>query len=211
MRKRIFQLCGFLLPGLLLGLVGCAYVQDAPQQETQYIDVPYSGQVPAQASQDLEQRYPPGFWEDAPTAAADQIVVTVKEFTTNPEAADAANPPQANLGAALADMLSDALVNSGQVRVVEREQMTALLSELEISQSGLTATPPGYQPGQMQTVDYVITGGVTRVGGQLRVEARALEVLSGQIVASESLLVGQVNPGAANALAGMLLTSLRRR
>lgn len=211
MLKRISGFFPLLMLGMAFGLFGCAYVQDAPQQEAEYIDVPYSGQVPSRTTQDLDRQYPAGFWEDRPMAAADQIVVAVKDFKANPEVAVAANPPQADPGAALAAMLAEALVNSGQVRVVEREQMTALLSELEISQSGLTATPPEYQPGQMHVVDYVITGGATRIGGQLRLEAKALEVLSGRIAASESLLVDRITPGAANALAGMLLNSLRRR
>ncbi|WP_158269595.1 CsgG/HfaB family protein [Desulfonatronum sp. SC1] len=210
MLKSGFAFFPVLLLGMAFGLFGCAYVEDVPQRDVQYIEVPYSGQVPGHVAQDMERQYPRGFWEDRPVALGDQIVVAIKEFTTNPPTPEA-NPPQADLGVVLADMLADALVNSGQVRVVEREQMTALLSEFEISQSGLTATPQGYQPGMMHTVDYVITGGVSLVGGQLRVEARALEVLSGQIVASESMMVGQINPGVANALAGMLLTTLLRR
>ncbi len=188
---------------VILVLGGCAKVEDVPQRQTEYIEVPYTGQVPSQTIQDLEQQYPPGFWEDQANAQiGEKWTIAVKEFssTSRPE-----------LGRSLADMVTSALINSGQVDVVEREQIGALLSELELSQTGLTATPSGYDTGQMQTVDYVVTGNVSQVGAKQRIEAKLLDVLSGQIIASESLLVDQVNVAAANALSGMILGKLRQR
>ncbi len=203
MPKRISGFFPLLMLGMAFGLFGCAYVQDAPQQDTQYIEVPYTGQVPAQTVQDLEDQYPPGFWDDQQLPLANQATVAIKEFATN--------PPQPDLGRSFADMLASALVNSGQVRVVERENISSLLTELEFSQTGLSATPSGYETGRMHTVDYVITGSISDVADRKRVEVKALDVLSGEIFASESMVVDQVNTGVANSLAGMLLGTMRRR
>lgn len=182
---------------------GCANVQEAPQRDTQYIEVPYSGQVTAQTVKDLEEQYPPGFWEDqGQEVGALQSTIAVKVFSSS---------FQPELGRSLADMVASALINSGQVTVVEREQIADLLSELEFSQTGLTDTPAGYETGQMQTVDFVVTGNISQIGNRHRVEAKLMDVLSGRIVASEALTVDQVGVAAANALAGMLLGRIKQQ
>ncbi len=184
----------------LVGVLGCAKVQDVPQRDTHYVEIPYSGQISTDTVKALDQQYPDGFWEDQEPSATGHVVMAVRVFSTSPNRPD--------LGRAVSDMVASALVNTGRVTVVEREELDALISELELSQSGLTETPMGYETGLMDTVDYIVMGSVHQVGHRQRVEARLLEVLSSRIVTSQELTVDQISVAAANSLAGMLLGNM---
>jgi len=192
-----------LLLVVLMGLAGCAFVQEVPQHETEYIEASYTGQVSSESMAALEEEYPPGFWEDQNIDQGEPATVTVSEFVTHPARPD--------LGRTFADMVASSLVQSGRVTVVEREQLKELLQELELSQTGLTQTPSDYATGNMHVVRFVISGTVSRIGGRERLEARLLDVLSSQVVASEVLTVDQINVAAANALANMLLGKISQQ
>jgi curli biogenesis system outer membrane secretion channel CsgG len=191
----------FLLTTLCIVVVlGCAKVQEVPQRDVHYAEIPYSGQVPSDTVKALDQQYPDGFWEDQELDVMDQVVMAVRVFPTSPNRPD--------FGRAVSDMIASALVNTGRVTVVEREELDALISELELSQSGLTETPMGYESGLMDTVDYIVMGSVHQVGNRQRVEARLLEVLSSRIVTSQELTVDQISVATANALVGLLLGNM---
>lgn len=186
----------------IIGVLGCAKVQEVPQRDTHYTEIPYSGQISTDTVKALDQQYPDGFWEDQESDFLGQVVMAVRVFTTSPNRPD--------LGRAVSDMVASALVNTGRVTVVEREKLDALISELELSQSGLTETPMGYETGLMDTVDYIVMGSVHQVGNRQRVEARLLEVLSSRIVTSQELTVDQISVATANSLAGMLLGNMQQ-
>jgi len=172
----------FLLTTLCIVVVlGCAKVQEVPQRDVHYAEIPYSGQVPSDTVKALDQQYPDGFWEDQELDVMDQVVMAVRVFPTSPNRPD--------FGRAV-------------------KELDALISELELSQSGLTETPMGYESGLMDTVDYIVMGSVHQVGNRQRVEARLLEVLSSRIVTSQELTVDQISVATANALVGLLLGNM---
>src|SRR5512141_579896 len=67
-------------------------------------------------------------------------------------------------GAAAQDMLVTELVKSGAYRVVEREQLQAIMQEKNLSLSGEIDPKTAIQAGKLLGVEYLVTGAVTELG-----------------------------------------------
>jgi curli biogenesis system outer membrane secretion channel CsgG len=67
-------------------------------------------------------------------------------------------------GDGMADMLTTALVKSGEYTVVERKEITALLDEQKLGQSGVVTQESAAQVGKMLGVELAIVGSVTEFG-----------------------------------------------
>src|SRR5512141_1638822 len=67
-------------------------------------------------------------------------------------------------GAAAQDMLVTELVKSGAYRVIEREQLQAILQEKNLSLSGEIDPKTAVEAGKLLGVEYLITGAVTALG-----------------------------------------------
>lgn len=96
-------------------------------------------------------------------------------------------PSLAALGPGVADMLRTDLVRSGQVTVVERSQLDALLGELTLQQSGAVDPASAVQIGRLAGAETVVLGSVHASGGVLRLDARLVSVETG--VAAEAASV----------------------
>jgi len=66
------------------------------------------------------------------------------------------------LGPAAADILTTALVTSGEFSVIERERLNAILAEQGFQMTGAVSQDQVTQIGQMAGVEYLITGSITR-------------------------------------------------
>jgi curli biogenesis system outer membrane secretion channel CsgG len=69
-------------------------------------------------------------------------------------------------GAAAQDVLVTELVKSGKFRVVEREQLAALMQEKNLALSGDLDPSTAVRAGKLLGVHYLLTGAVTEYGAQ---------------------------------------------
>ncbi len=67
-----------------------------------------------------------------------------------------------NLGAAAADELTTQLVQSGKFTVVERAQLSTLLSEQDLGASGRVSSATAARIGELLGVQLLFTGSITQ-------------------------------------------------
>lgn len=70
----------------------------------------------------------------------------------------------------LTNRLIDALVNSGEVNVVEREEINRIKDEADLSQSELSNPDRAMEIGKLLGADYMIFGAITRVQPSVEVD-----------------------------------------
>lgn len=93
-------------------------------------------------------------------AAADKPRIAVLQFTNKAE-----NQWWWNSGGAAAqDVFVTELVKSGKFRVVEREQLAALMQEKDLTLSGDVDPSTAVRVGKLLGVNYLLTGAVTEYG-----------------------------------------------
>lgn len=111
-------------------------------------------------------------------------------------------------GDGMADMLTTALVKSGQYTVMERQEMSRLLQEQQLGQSGIVTEQSAAEIGKMLGVELAIVGSVTEFGhtkkdmgikvkgfgfgtksqkATVAVDVRLVNTSSGEIIAAESV------------------------
>lgn len=93
-----------------------------------------------------------------------------------------------SLGLMFSEMLTTAFVNSEAFKITEREQLQKVAKELQLSQSGIIDTSQAKQLGKMVGADAIITGSVTKIGSDLRLDARIIDVQSGIILTAEKII-----------------------
>lgn len=85
-------------------------------------------------------------------------------------------------GAALTDALATELKNTGRFRVMERSQMDKVLQEQGFQQSGVCDNSNcAIQVGQLLSIDAMVIGSISQVGGTLALNARLVDVGSGEV------------------------------
>ena len=206
-KNRLFAArCLFCLLVAVSILSGCAApVVEYPtparrvkNQSIQYEEVQYQAQVSPQARDELQKKYPDGFYKEVhPAIPPDQqIRVSFGLFSSNPDAPD------------LARMVTDTFVyvftESNLFKIVERQQVGQLITELEMNQTGLVDQDKAPDTGQFAATDVIITGGVNQQGGTA-IDARVLDVATSQIVLADRLSPATVDRQSAEMLARMLL------
>ena len=90
-----------------------------------------------------------------------------------------------NLGKIISEMLTTSFVNSESFKIIEREQLQKVIKEFQLSQSGIIDTSHAKQIGKMAGADAIVTGSVTKIGNDLRLDARIIDVESGIILTAE--------------------------
>lgn len=94
----------------------------------------------------------------------------------------AADTTLAPLGYGLADMLMTDLARSGQLQIVDRLRMDALLRELKLAQAGLVDPATAPRVGRLVRARRLVLGDITQVpGGQIGIDARVADVRSSQV------------------------------
>ena len=113
-------------------------------------------------------------------------------------------------GEGLADMLTTALVNSGNYRVIEREQLNEVLAEHSLSGSGLVSTESIVEAGNLLGVDLMVFGSITEFGyaekktglggtglksntATIAADIRLVNTTTGEIVAAEGVRESQAS------------------
>jgi len=89
-------------------------------------------------------------------------------------------------GGILTDALSDELLKSGKVRVMERSQMEMLLKEQGFQQSGgCDQNECAVQMGKILGIDRIVVGSAGKLGDSHTLSIRAVNVATGEVLASE--------------------------
>lgn len=94
------------------------------------------------------------------------------------------NPELEPLKVGLAQMLITDLSGTPGVTVVERNQLQAILSELELGHSGKVSGDTAAKVGKLLGARWLILGSYFEMMGTLRIDARLVRVETGEIVAS---------------------------
>lgn len=81
------------------------------------------------------------------------------------------------------EFLEADLSNSKRLRLVERVRIGEILKELDLQASGMTVANAA-RVGRLLNVEWVLLGSVTRIGADLVLTVRLVEVASGQILGS---------------------------
>jgi len=113
-----------------------------------------------------------------------------------------------NPGDGMADMLTTALVKSGKYIIMERQEMSRLLQEQQMGQSGIVTEQSAAEVGKMLGVELAVVGAVTEFGhtkkdmgikikgfgigtksqtATVAVDVRLVNTSSGEIIAAESV------------------------
>ena len=131
--KKVFWLISSAL--LIIALSGCATLAQLTQPTAQVDNNAGAGALP------------PYSGPKARIAVADFEVKAAKAT--------------GEIGSGLREMLVTALVNSSRFSVVERQALSAVMQEQELSTSGAAQTGTGPKRGNIKTADLVITAAVT--------------------------------------------------
>jgi len=130
-RLLLFIGCGLII----LGLTGCAAIQQMTQPTAQVDNTAGAAQLP------------PYSGPKARIAVADFEVKAAKATS--------------EIGSGLREMLTTALMNSNRFSVLERQALGAVMQEQELSASGAAQAGGGPQRGKIKTADLIITAAVT--------------------------------------------------
>ncbi len=82
------------------------------------------------------------------------------------------------------DLLSTELSQYDSIRVIERKKLDAILSEQEIAYSGLADSRSLPKIGKLLSAKAVVAGSFAVSGGALRIDARCVDVESGEVIAA---------------------------
>lgn len=92
------------------------------------------------------------------------------------------------IGEALPAVIRSALVRNGsseRIRVIERAELTALLTEQDLQLTDIVDQASAVQAGRIAGVDHLVLGSVARVGGTYTVTSRVVDVATGEAADAE--------------------------
>jgi TolB-like protein len=93
-----------------------------------------------------------------------------------------------NMGKMVTEIMTTSLVNSRAFNIIEREKLSKVLKEFQLSQTGLIDAASAKEIGKILGADAIITGSVMMLRERLRLDARIIDVGTGAILAAESTL-----------------------
>ena len=92
------------------------------------------------------------------------------------------NASGAEFGRYVQEELTTALVRSGQFRVLEREQLGAVLKEISLNQSGMVDRDSAKKAGRLLGADLILTGTMTRIGDDWSANLRLINTETGLVL-----------------------------
>lgn len=92
------------------------------------------------------------------------------------------NPQLEPLKVGLSQMLITDLKGAGDVKLVERAQLQAILDELKLGHDGITDPKTAAQVGKLLGADTLLLGSYFELMGTLRMDARLVKVETGEVV-----------------------------
>ena len=118
------------------------------------------------------------------------------------------------LGSGISDMFVTALVKTGKASVIERDELTKVISEQGFSQSALVNPKTAIEIGKILGVQYLIMGNVTEYGvaerkmgavlfainqveARVAIDARVIDTRTGEITIAKSASASETQTGIA--------------
>ncbi len=92
---------------------------------------------------------------------------------------------QDNMGQIFSVVLTTAFVKSDAFKIIERGQLQKVLEELQLTQTGILDTTNAKQIGKMVGADAIVIGNIMKIGNDIRLDARIIDVESGIILTAE--------------------------
>lgn len=126
-----------------------------------------------------------GLWFSPSSLAVERSIVAVVDF----EAIGA----EGHLGRAVAEIIRTEIIGTKMYRVVERSQMNRLLSEQKMHYSGLVDEKNAVEIGKILGADKVIIGSVVRIGNNYTINARLIDVKTGEATLGKNVTGGDLN------------------
>ena len=80
--------------------------------------------------------------------------------------------------------LENSFVNSGKVRVIDRQNIQKITEEYQFQSTSLTDEDTAVEIGKLANADYIVTGALSKVGEQYYLNVKMIDVESGEIVGS---------------------------
>jgi TolB-like protein len=137
-------------------------------------------------------------WIPAPTAAGETaeagaeetetiVVRKVRKPTTQNIAVSDLEPQgvSASDAAVIADMLRGELVKTGEVNVLERQNMQKVMAEQAFQQTGCTSAECAVKLGKLLNVNKIVTGSVGKLGDMYFVNVRIVDVETASMIWSD--------------------------
>lgn len=90
-------------------------------------------------------------------------------------------------GRVVLEGLTSALIETGQFIVVERAKLQSILSEIRLSQSGMTRPDKDSMVGRLLSADLILTGTLTDLQEEWEINLRILNVRTGQALSSVAM------------------------
>ena len=125
---------------------------------------------------------------------ADTLAISLKRlpgdhrdqrFAVIPFEAVGEETQQKSLGIVVADMLVTDLARDHRLPLVERAQLATVMNELALQQSGAVPDEQALQVGKTAGARALVVGRITDAGEFFTVSARALDAVSGSVLAAE--------------------------
>ncbi len=88
---------------------------------------------------------------------------------------------------AIPEMLITGLLISKKIKVVEREKLKKILEELKFSLSGTIAPEKSIEIGKMTGADTLLMGSIIKIGYQMRVDARLIDIKTSEVILAEKV------------------------
>jgi TolB-like protein len=107
----------------------------------------------------------------------EEITISVGDFKVESD-----NPSYKYLGKGISRLVASELRNSGNIRLIEREQLLQLLKEQEFSVSDLADQEKSIKIGKMLSAKYVVLGEIIDMVAKILTSARLINVETGEIV-----------------------------
>lgn len=101
---------------------------------------------------------------------------------------------QKEAGRVTLEGLTTALIDSGQFNVVERTKLKSIMSELELSMSGMTKEAAEKTTGKLLFADLILTGTLAEMRGEWDINLRLLNTRTGQAVSAIALKTALFKP-----------------
>jgi curli biogenesis system outer membrane secretion channel CsgG len=171
---------------LVLFFPGCgARLTEAPQTNTVYKQTGYQGQVPAAIQAQLDARFPPSFWKQQGfnIAPEDRMSVGIRQFMVITQQANRLP----DLGQMITEIFTTAFMQSELFTVVERQQLKKVLNEHELNQSGIMNPETAEALGNITGLKVLVTGSISQIGNNQRIDARAIDLSTGQVLVADRL------------------------
>jgi len=91
------------------------------------------------------------------------------------------------LSQTLADRISERFSDAPGLQLLDREAIEQVLEELSLSSRGLSEAEGRLEVGRLLGAGYLLVGSYTVIGGELRIDGRAIKVAQGTVLKSQAV------------------------